>query len=105
MQQCNDLSKLTKLQITSLERRIFPYAVRAETPQWPNCFDVMTGIKQDWSDVPVPHSSGRRLDYEDMHNTENKWNPADTVNETRKLGLCQRSGDVIPQPTDAREDQ
>ena len=99
-------SKSTKLPYTSLQRRIFTYAVRAATTPWPKYFDVMTGVRQGCFAVPVPLSSRLQLDYEDMHNTDKKLGPVDTVDETSKLGLCRRSDSVVPQPpTDAGEDK
>ena len=56
--------------------------------------------------VPVSLPSGHRLDYEDMHKAEKKWNPVDTVNATRRAGVCRRPDTVVPQSsTDAGEDQ
>ena len=96
---------MSDLQNTSFERCIFLYAVRDEIAQWPNYFEVTTGIRQSCSAVPVPLYSSHRLHYEDVHNTETKWNLVDIVDASGKRGLCQRSGGVIPQPpTDAGED-
>ena len=98
-------SKSTKLQNTLLQRCIFTYAVRAETTPWPKYFDVMTGVRQGGFTLPVPLSSGHQLNYEDVHSTEKKCTPVDTVDASEKLEICRRSGGVIPQPiADAGED-
>ena len=66
----------------------------------------MTGVRQGCFAIPVPLFSDHRLDYEDVHSTERKCTPVDTVDASKKLEICRRSGGVVSlPPADAGEDR